>query len=276
MEKTLFVTDLDGTLLNGKQRINPQSIEIINFLIEKGLLFTYATARSLASASIVTEGLNVRVPVVTFNGAFICEASTGKILSHEMFNEVEIEKIKAVLESYGVSFQVYSLINHAEKVSWFTEKENEGIRRYVEERRGDKRLRPVKDGKELYKGNIFYFSCIGEKEELKPVYDVFSKDERYRCILYQDIYSTDFWCEIMPANATKANAIKKLKENMGCSRVISFGDAINDIPMFEISDEAYAVENAVEELKALATEVIAGNEDDGVAIWLKENAEGKF
>ena len=81
MEKTLFVTDLDGTLLNGKQRINPQSIEIINSLIEKGLLFTYATARSLASASIVTEGLNVRVPVVTFNGTFICEASTGKILS---------------------------------------------------------------------------------------------------------------------------------------------------------------------------------------------------
>lgn len=276
MEKTLFVTDLDGTLLNGKQRINPQSIEIINSLIEKGLLFTYATARSLASASIVTEGLNVRVPVVTFNGTFICEASTGKILSQEMFNEVEIEKIKAVLESYGVSFQVYSLINHVEKVSWFTEKENEGIRRYAEERKGDKRLRPVKDGKELYKGNMFYFSCIGEKEELKPVYDVFSKDERYRCILYQDIYSTDFWCEIMPANATKANAIKKLKENMGCSRVISFGDAVNDIPMFEISDEAYAVENAVEELKALATGVIAGNEDDGVAIWLKENAEGKF
>ncbi len=50
MEKTLYVTDLDGTLLNKNDRINPKSIEIINSLVEKGMAFTYATARSLVSA----------------------------------------------------------------------------------------------------------------------------------------------------------------------------------------------------------------------------------
>ena len=53
--------------------------------------------------------------------------------------------------------------------------------------------------------------------------------------------------------------------------MISFGDAVNDIPMFEISDECYAVENAVEELKAAATGIIDSNENDGVANWLKEH-----
>lgn len=77
----------------------------------------------------------------------------------------------------------------------------------------------------------------------------------------------------MPANASKANAIRKLKEMWGCSRVISFGDAINDIPMFEISDECYAVENAVGELKAVATGVIESNEEDGVAKWLLDHVE---
>ncbi len=55
MEKTLYVTDLDGTLLNKNDRINPKSIEIINSLVEKGMAFTYATARSLVSASVVTQ-----------------------------------------------------------------------------------------------------------------------------------------------------------------------------------------------------------------------------
>ena len=41
--------------------------------------------------------------------------------------------------------------------------------------------------------------------------------------------------------------------------------------MFEISDECYAVENAVEELKKISTGIIGSNEDDGVAKWLKEN-----
>lgn len=40
---------------------------------------------------------------------------------------------------------------------------------------------------------------------------------------------------------------------------------------FRISDECYAVENAVEELKAIATGVIGSNEQDGVAKWLLEH-----
>jgi hypothetical protein len=76
----------------------------------------------------------------------------------------------------------------------------------------------------------------------------------------------------MPAKASKKNAIQKMKELWNCSKVISFGDAINDIPMFEISDECYAVENAVEELKAHATGIIESNDNDGVAKWLLEHA----
>lgn len=45
--------------------------------------------------------------------------------------------------------------------------------------------------------------------------------------------------------------------------------------MFEISDECYAVENAVEELKEIADGIIGSNEDDGVAKWLKLHAACK-
>ena len=45
MDKILYVTDLDGTLLNKQDKINPFSIKTINELVDKGMMFTYATAR---------------------------------------------------------------------------------------------------------------------------------------------------------------------------------------------------------------------------------------
>ena len=77
----------------------------------------------------------------------------------------------------------------------------------------------------------------------------------------------------MPGKATKAQAIRTLKDMYGCDRVVSFGDAINDIPMFELSDECYAVENAVPELKSAATGIVGSNDGDGVAKWLRENVK---
>ncbi len=273
MDKTLYVTDLDGTLLNREDSISPFSIQTINDLVEKGMLFTYATARSLVSASKVAAGLSTRIPVIAYNGAFIIQPSTGEILSKEDFTDEERKKVVEILDSYGISPMVYSYVDGIERVSWIPENENDGVKRYLSQRKGDKRFRSVHDKEALYEGEMFYFTCIGELEELSPVCDIFSKDDRYRCTLQQELYRPEYWCEIMPAKASKSNAIRRLKEMWGCTRVISFGDAINDLPMFEISDECYAVENAVDELKEAATGIIESNEDDGVAKWLLENVK---
>lgn len=61
---------------------------------------------------------------------------------------------------------------------------------------------------------------------------------------------------------------------MGCDRIVVFGDSVNDISMFEIADEAYAVENAIDELKEKATSVIDSNDEDGVAKLLSERWDG--
>lgn len=271
MEKTLYVTDLDGTLLNKNDRINPKSIEIINSLVEKGMAFTYATARSLVSASVVTQGLSTNIPVIAYNGAFIFQPATGEILSREHFSREEMTYASDLIRTYEISPLIYSFIDGVEKVSWNPVRENDGVQRYLSLRKGDRRLRPVENNAQLYEGEIFYFTCIGTKEELMPLYEAISKNKQYRCTIQQELYRPEYFCEIMPAGATKANAIRKLKEMRGCDKVISFGDAINDLPMFEISDACYAVENAVEELKAAADGVIGSNENDGVAKWLLEH-----
>lgn len=54
----------------------------------------------------------------------------------------------------------------------------------------------------------------------------------------------------------------------GLRPVVSFGDAVNDLAMFDVSDECYAVANAVDALKARARAVIDSNDRDGVARYL--------
>ena len=268
--RVLYVSDLDGTLLNTQDAISPYSIDVINRLVEEGMLFTYATARSLSSASVVTKGLNSRIPVIAYNGAFLFEPETGKILASEGFSPDERLYVREVLSEYEISPVVYSFIDEIEKVSWDISCENDGKKRYFSNRTGDRRLRPIENKEGLYDGEIFYYTCIGEKSDLEQIYKVFSTDERYACTLQQELYRPEYWFEIMPRKATKYDAILKLKELLHCDKVISFGDSINDIPMFRISDECYAVANAADSLKEIATGVILDNNSDSVAKWLEE------
>ena len=79
----------------------------------------------------------------------------------------------------------------------------------------------------------------------------------------------------MPENSERSDVYKRqvveLKKLLGCDKVVSFGDGKNDISMFDVSDECYAVENADPELKRRATAVIESNDNDGVARWLLEH-----
>lgn len=269
--KTLYITDLDGTLLNTGDRISSYSIQTINRLVKQGMLFSYATARSLVSASVVTRGLSAHIPVITYNGCLIIHPDTREVIASLHFTKKECLHVQDQLQACGIFPIVYSYIDGAERLSWMPEHENEGIRRYLNNRRNDPRLRPVHSREELYVGDIFYFTCIGEKENLLPVYRSIHPDSRYTCTLQQELYRPEYWCEIMPKQATKANAILALKKLWGCDRIVSFGDAVNDLPMFHISDACYAVENAVKELKEAATGIIPCNDADGVARWLEEH-----
>ncbi|RAU90953.1 HAD family hydrolase [Paenibacillus sp. YN15] len=269
---TLYVSDLDGTLLNRNHEISAFSAGVIQNLIEKGLPFTYATARSFASARGVAAGITPRLPVIVNNGAFIVDSATGVPMFSAYFQEEEKMAVAGLLDRYRLYPLVYSHQDGAEKVSWIAAEENEGMRYYISQRKGDKRFQPLSSSERLYAGEVFYFTCIGEREKLLPVYEALRDHPHCQCLLQQELYRDEYWCEIMPKPATKANAILKLKEELGCTRVVCFGDGLNDLSMFAIADECYAVANAVEALKAAATGTIGANSEDGVALWLRQYA----
>ncbi len=272
--KTLYITDLDGTLLNRQTTLSDYTKNNLNALIENGVMFTYATARSINSASQVAEGLNVRLPVITYNGTFIVDPVTKDIIDRVDFTKNEIADIIAILRNLNISPMVSAYIDGRERISYNPAFRNAGKENYLKKRTNDERMRMVDEEKELYKGDVFHFTCIGEYEELKPLYERLEATKAFYVTFYQELYSDEYWLEIMPFKATKANAIIKLKNMLGCQRLVVFGDGLNDISMFEVADEGYAVENAVEELKEIATGIIKNNEEDGVVKYIQTKIQG--
>ncbi len=272
--KTLFVSDLDGTLLTAKETVSEYSMRLLNRLIdERGVLFTYATARSLNSAAKAVWGLRQNLPVILYNGAIVMEPWSGKKLYNSHFAGESREYIRRVLTEYDVWPLVYSFLGNKERVSWIRGKETEGMKRYLSRRAGDSRLNPVDRPDELKDDEIFYYTYIDAKEKTDALHAVFAGDSRFRCIYQQETYQTDYWLEIMPAGTSKGAAASALKEYLGAERLVAFGDACNDRELFLSADESYAVKNADGELKRIATEVIGYSEDDSVAKFIRDNLD---
>lgn len=263
--KTLYVSDLDGTLLRSDESLSPFTCQTIHDLVSRGMLFSYATARSHVTASKVTKGLDAKIPLIVYNGAMVIDNVTGEILLSNFFDSDVLALLDELIRA-GIYPIVYSFQNGVELFSYIPGLCSKAALEFLCTRKGDRRDHPVETIDELFSGDIFYVTCIDDEEKLAPFCEAYQ--ERYHCIYQRDVYTDEQWLEFMPLAASKSNAIRQLKELLHCDKLVVFGDGKNDIDMFQLADASYAVENAVPELKAEATEVIGRNDEDGVARWL--------
>ena len=247
--KTLYVTDLDGTLLEPDKSIKPDNLKLINQLIDEDVNITYATARSLITAKQVIGDINFKLPVIVQNGTFILSPKGDMILGNYLGDSI-LDTVKA----YDISPIVYSQIGKKTYFSYINDNMSAGVKAFVDDHLDDPRNHLVNTYEDLYEGDIFYLLLIDDYDKLKPLYDLFKED--YYAVFDQEMYSHDWWLEVMSPDASKANAIKYLKQKLQCDEVVVFGDGKNDIEMFEEADYSCAVENAAPELIKCADEVI--------------------
>ena len=262
---TLYVSDLDGTLLRSSGRTSEYTNRVINRLTEKGMVFSYATARSFITAKKVTCGINAKIPLIVYNGAFVIDNLTEDILLENYFDD-RINLVLDDLFANQIYPVVYAYIEGKEKFSFVPECCTNGMMQFLESRKGDPRTNVVKKINALKSGKIFYITCIDEPQKLEPLYKKYK--DFYHCVYQTELYTKEQWLEIMPLNVSKARAIKQLQTYLKCDKLVVFGDGKNDIDMFELADESYAVQNAHEDLKKIATSIIPSNDEDGVAKWL--------
>lgn len=81
--------------------------------------------------------------------------------------------------------------------------------------------------------------------------------------------------EVCPPGTDKASGLSLVAGRLGVRSddVMVFGDAVNDLPMFEWAGHAVAVTGAHPDVKAAADEMTGGNDEDGVAAYLERLLE---
>lgn len=270
----LYISDLDGTLLNSDQVISKNSINIINRLIKLGLKFTIATARSYEACQSILEPLNLNIPIILNNGAFIYDTIYNK---NVVENYIDDNMVKFILNYYSSKniFPIVSAVNSiGQKKVFYRGIFNYGQNVYINSRkeRGDKRLEKIDDFSILKGYNIINIFAIEAKGILDDTYKLFTKKIRGSFHYTEEIYARGFfWLESMNINSSKNSAAKFLKDSLKADKLICFGDNLNDLPLFKLADEKYAVENAYQPLKDLSTGVIESNNKDGVAKFIENN-----
>ena len=127
--KTLYASDLDGTLLTKEERVSPYSCEKLNRMIENGLLFTFATARSVSSARNAVRGLDVTAPVILYNGGLVYDFNAKRDLHSVLFADDVKEYVLSLLRQYGIMPFVFAASDDRERVLWKSGEESPGMAR---------------------------------------------------------------------------------------------------------------------------------------------------
>lgn len=269
--KTLYISDLDGTLLDKSARLSDRSAEIIGRLIGKGLLFTIATARSLSSLHILKK-LDIRLPCVQLNGVLTYDFSKGEYTGCIPIIPEDARSVIKVLRKHDrMSFVYKADVQYGIHVE-FERLTNDVEREFFEARR-DQDYKSFEQTGEITVSDddkVIYFTMVDRREKLLPIHEELGAIAGIRSTLYSDNYSDMYFLEVFSSSATKAAGMKKIKEQLGADRVVAFGDNLNDIEMLQSADLGIAVGDAVEQTKQAADLIIGNSFEDGVALYLEK------
>ena len=84
-KRTLYISDLDGTLLNEESLLSANTAQTLNKLIEEGAMFTIATARTPATVVKLMSDVKLNLPVILMTGALVYDIATNRYLSTSSF-----------------------------------------------------------------------------------------------------------------------------------------------------------------------------------------------
>lgn len=269
--KTLYVSDLDGTLLNSDALLSDYTIRQINQLIEKGIMFSVATARS-RSAIEKTKDLHLSLPMIQLNGVLIYDPQKQTYVDCTALSYQQACAVMQILRDFNRMAFVYKYEDAGEIAVEFECFANEVERDFFEARKNKdyKRFEQVERIEILPTEQVIYFTMVDTYERLKPIFDHMNCLEGVKPTLYSDNYSGLYFLEVFSAKATKAAGVQHLKALSQADKVVVFGDNLNDLDMFAHADFSVAVSNAVDEVCQKADLVIGSNDEDGVAKYLTE------
>ena len=271
LSRTLYVSDLDGTLLNEDSVLSGDTIAMLNRIIEElGGLFTVATARTPATVVPLMQQVHSNLPFIVIGGSAMWNPVTCDYEHTRCIDDETVNAVSDVFDRHGLHPFIYrrhgSLLytHHCDSLSVQEE-------RFVAARQHLPLKRFFLDD-EHYRHNAdeaLLIFAMNKYAVLKALATDLQAVSTCTVMLYHDIFDeSEGYLEIFTAGTSKAGAIRDLARQVGADRVVVFGDNRNDIAMLQAADHSVAVENAFSEVKAAASEVIGPNTADSVPRWI--------
>ncbi|MGD6793404.1 Cof-type HAD-IIB family hydrolase [Metabacillus indicus] len=237
----LFVSDLDGTLLDHQKEVSEKDIEALKQLKNSGVDICLASGRMDVEIGEILTKIGEKYHRISQNGAFINTDSDESlhaltfesVIAQEVFDVVRSEDFITIVADYSTNY---------------TERRNEAVTS-IESRM----FAPITENEQLAEGigrdiKASKISILGEYESLLPLQNKLR--ERYPDTI--ETYISDRQClDIMPKHISKGNALHMLIQHLDISpsEIACIGDSFNDIPMFRLTPFSFAMENALPEVK---------------------------
>lgn len=263
----LLVSDVDGTLLDGRHRLLRENADAVRALKGRGALFTLATGRIERAVETFVEELEVDLPLILYNGARVVDLRTGGCLWQAHLPPAAVETALVLLKEYPVDVNLYSegqLYVRAitPKVQGYLHQD--GITANV-----------VGDLLDFFRtrcpGPINKLLIIGEE----PAFVEFSRELARRLGQPMPVHlvrSYPIYLEMLPQGVSKGVGLRHLCSHLGIplDQVVAVGDAPNDLDMLQTAGLGVAVANAHPDVLAAADYIAPSCDEGAVAHVIRE------
>jgi Cof subfamily protein (haloacid dehalogenase superfamily) len=253
----LAAIDLDGTLLRSDGMISQRSRNAIRAVRDRGVVVVIVTARGPASVTGLAREAGIEGSAVCSNGGLIVDLATGAIVRERLLETATaIQLVHALRERLpGIVFAVeHEAFAHEDGFSAWDWQPPPGTR--------------VADALELLEDPATKIILRHTGHEVEMVAAVARELAGDSATVVQ---SSGEAVEVTAVGVNKAAGLADVADehDIDAADVIAFGDFLNDVPMLAWAGRGVAVANAHPEVLAIADEVTASNDDDGVAIVLE-------
>lgn len=285
-----IVTDMDGTLLDGKDRISEETIAYLIACQKKGVRLVLASGRSYVRLMPYVKELQMEQYngfLVEINGLALNRLGTGERTVYAQLEKEDIRDLYSCLDEQNTEIQgyeddtIYYKIPGWQRIHKVQEREECGYRE-------DHPL--VGSAWSWVISNDFshnypYLIEISSLEELpkrlnkincddtpEHIEQIFSRLQARFAGKYEMVRTCPRLIEIAPGGVTKGKTLERLMQEEKISRdeILVFGDGENDVDMFRKVVHSIAMGNAADYVKEHASEVTDSNNGEGVLKILKK------
>jgi Cof subfamily protein (haloacid dehalogenase superfamily) len=252
----LVVSDIDGTLLTKDKMLTDGAKDAVRRLHEAGIGFTITSSRPTVGMRFLIEPLQITLPVGPFNGSCIVDPQLNPIEQH-LIPEPAVQRCLDVLSEFGVDIWLFT------SDLWLT---RNGDGEYVPHEKRAIRADPT-----IVADFAPYLASackiVGASADAALLQRCEVAMQQALGAQATAVRSQSYYLDVTPPGCNKGTFVQAMARRLGISldAVATIGDMQNDLAMFRTSGVSFAMGNATDDVKKVATHVTASNENEGFA-----------